>query len=367
MATYFRNLTGLSLAISAGLLNVEGSSGTPNLYCKWTLYNNNTCNYQNIFLNYTISQHLLQHSLTIQIDYLDGSSSDYNLISQDFYFNAQIVLEIRVNILVNNTMPNPPFFISFLDAAESQTDTNFIGLGISVGIVFVVSLFLIYLIIKCSKFIIDKRNRNRNRPNYVGNLRNNSIINEQRRLEELKKKKMKKLEILYKNELMPIKYDFNLNEYNSNCTICLEEFKNNSDVMKFSCRHLFHYSCGKSWCEKNIFNLECPNCKLKILPEENVDGVQNELLILSDNRNNDLNIDQINLNDRNVVILTHILEDRPHDGRVAQFSQNINIQILNNPSSNQGADGSDNMGVTRNNFVSDYESNRDMMRTENLP
>ena len=92
---------------------------------------------------------------------------------------------------------------------------------------------------------------------------NNNLLPQQNvlnnREEEIKKENYIKLDMIFKNELRPNPYDNKLNEYGNNCTICLEIFKNGSEIVKLFCKHLFHANCFKKWCIKGILNPKCPN------------------------------------------------------------------------------------------------------------
>jgi hypothetical protein len=56
-----------------------------------------------------------------------------------------------------------------------------------------------------------------------------------------------------------IKYeDIKKNIYNNDsCTICLDNYISNSNIVQLSCKHLFHHDCILKWSEKK---LECPIC-----------------------------------------------------------------------------------------------------------
>jgi len=54
-------------------------------------------------------------------------------------------------------------------------------------------------------------------------------------------------------------------KFDSVCTICLEKFKNDIDMVSFTpCSHLFHHKCIKDYFIKNN-NAKCPNCNLNII------------------------------------------------------------------------------------------------------
>jgi hypothetical protein len=60
-----------------------------------------------------------------------------------------------------------------------------------------------------------------------------------------------------------ISYEELLNDNNDDdCTICLEEFNNDDEIVKLKCNHLFHSKCIDDWIEKNQ---SCPLCRVNLL------------------------------------------------------------------------------------------------------
>jgi len=60
-----------------------------------------------------------------------------------------------------------------------------------------------------------------------------------------------------------ISYEELLKDNNdNNCTICLEEFNNDEEIIKLKCNHLFHSKCIDDWIKKNQ---SCPLCRLNLL------------------------------------------------------------------------------------------------------
>ena len=49
---------------------------------------------------------------------------------------------------------------------------------------------------------------------------------------------------------------------NSQCNICMEEYKIDDHITKLKCRHLFHKECIKDWlCKEKI---SCPVCRMDV-------------------------------------------------------------------------------------------------------
>ena len=49
----------------------------------------------------------------------------------------------------------------------------------------------------------------------------------------------------------------------TDCTICLENFQNNDDILITGCKHLFHKKCAEKWLSS--YSVKCPICKKKIV------------------------------------------------------------------------------------------------------
>ena len=70
------------------------------------------------------------------------------------------------------------------------------------------------------------------------------------------------------NNLLVIKSNLSeLSENEITCIICMDDFKNDEDVIYLPCQHLFHRDCIYEWFKINDC---CPTCKLK-LTRENTD------------------------------------------------------------------------------------------------
>ena len=66
--------------------------------------------------------------------------------------------------------------------------------------------------------------------------------------------------------------------FNTECTICLDEYGKDSFVLYLECKHVFHRTCLKEWLEKNITVPKCPNCNYNIL-FKTYDQVSNDIVV----------------------------------------------------------------------------------------
>ena len=80
------------------------------------------------------------------------------------------------------------------------------------------------------------------------------VENPQQQRERSLMKNTKLLNSILRDELKPVIYEEKVNEYSSNCTICLENFNNKSEIFILHCNHIFHLSCLKDWLFKNILH-----------------------------------------------------------------------------------------------------------------
>ena len=57
------------------------------------------------------------------------------------------------------------------------------------------------------------------------------------------------------------------------CSICLEPFKINEEVIKLDCNegHIFHFGCIENWIEVNI---TCPLCRKTIINLDKVSELE---------------------------------------------------------------------------------------------
>jgi hypothetical protein len=109
------------------------------------------------------------------------------------------------------------------------------------------------------------RNRNRNR-NYYDDYENddNDTDNDDANYENNTINNNINYSIININDLL-IKYNNSDNSDNKeSCSICIEEFKNDTDnkiILKLKCEHLFHKECLDPWLNTNK---SCPLCRIKL-------------------------------------------------------------------------------------------------------
>ena len=62
----------------------------------------------------------------------------------------------------------------------------------------------------------------------------------------------------YKKKISHLNIFKNNFEYKVECSICIEETKNNDLIIKLNCNHVFHYNCIEPWLK---ISFTCPNCR----------------------------------------------------------------------------------------------------------
>lgn len=66
------------------------------------------------------------------------------------------------------------------------------------------------------------------------------------------------------NELEVIKLDkFNIPSQDCECSICIDNFKEDQDIIKLQCTHIFHVKCIKS--HLTSYNNKCPLCRGNVI------------------------------------------------------------------------------------------------------
>ena len=166
--------------------------------------------------------------------------------------------KISLNFLYND--------ISNETRTVTRSKTSSTNIGLIIGIIIGVVALIIIIIVAIVLYKRCKKNK-RKEPNInKANISmNNTSLTPQYLL--LLNTNKEKLDLMFKNEMTPKIYKKN-NITNDcyNCTICMENFVDNSSIIVTTkCNHSFHEKCFKNWALKNIINLKCPNCNYLIL------------------------------------------------------------------------------------------------------
>ena len=146
--------------------------------------------------------------------------------------------------------------------SSGNSNTGLI-IGIIVGVIALIIIIIVGVVLckRCRKK--SKKDLNNSAINSI----NNSTLTPQ--YMAVIQTNREKLDYLFKNELKPKIYNKDKSGNDNKCTICMENFINNSSVIVTTkCNHNFHEKCFKNWSFKNIINPKCPNCNYLILGQQ---------------------------------------------------------------------------------------------------
>ncbi len=340
MRLFCGSLLEKSPPFTAELVNYQNIFGSNNLYCRWNAINSDPNRL--ITLNFTKFIANLGDQYALEIIYNDGTIKYRSLDSKSYLFSDNGIENIYFHYFSPKPKSSLPFQIIFdNNIIYSQ---SYIGLFISLGVIVFFCVLCSFIFYKCSKLIIENSNRRfraridvNNRPiQHLPVIIDNDAEDSQEL--DLKKENSKKLNSLFENELKPSIYFYKLNDFESNCSICLEEFKNAVLVIKLLCKHIFHSKCLKNWCDKTILCPKCPNCLLNILPKESPEEI---IATNAQNAGNHIPTEEnqvLNLNNNIMSNLRQVDSDvieLDENGLIAPIHEQQNIDPnLNIPTSN---------------------------------
>lgn len=217
-----------------------------------------------------------------------------------------------------------PYILDF--KYSDIASTSYMALIIALVVVLVLCFGCSFFFWKCSKNIMEK-NRKRaeeqirrqlaieNRQVALTNAQIDTNLNPallaQVEMEKKRNKIKNALKKLFEEDLKPRKYNEDNNYFHTDCTICLETFKDSSIVTTLLCKHVFHFECIKDYIKKRKIEFKCPNCNDKIIPdkliEDSIELIQAEEINIPINhspiqvRTNGLQPEILSLNNQNPV------------------------------------------------------------------
>ena len=280
--------------------NVMSQYGTPNLYCKWR--GMNLDNIQNLYLNITKYNYNTGDKYYIEINYYDGSYNFYDFSTRNFYVSSSAISSIILHFYTQNPSITLPFEAKFEIANDSIITNNYFSIFIVIGIVILACVVLSIFLHKCSKFF--SKNNTNIRNNQINQnifpiriIANDMVIEHDEyidhsfiREENRKQKNSLALDKLFSEELLIEKFSKKTNEICTNCTICLEDFQEETEVVSLVCKHTFHFSCLRNWLDRILLQPKCPNCNCNILPDEKNESDESSSEVESSESNEERNI-----------------------------------------------------------------------------
>jgi hypothetical protein len=321
MQTHCGSILDKTLPMSIQLMNVNGVYGIPNIYCKWTARVPEDAD--TITLNFTRFSYTSKDQYSLETIYNDGRIIPRNLINNQYTFPADSLDQINIHYYSTIAHAQLPFAIDII--STQQGFTNFVGLFVALSVIILVCIVCSVFFYKYSKVIIENNRRIQERRAIENAALNNENANRQ---EELKKINKDILNNMFENELKPFLYRATLNDFNiPSCTVCLEEFNDESDVVKLVCKHIFHFSCLKDWLEKILLTPKCPCCNDYIIQIQKEDFDENF------NTSRALNPTNVTTSGGNVITLNNNLQ-RIEPAIVNEMSPRVNVNNVNNLGNN---------------------------------
>jgi hypothetical protein len=345
MRNYCGGILTQTMPMSIQLVDNFGSYGAQNLYCRWIARVPDAA--QSIMVNFTRYSYLPGDQFILQTLYEDGRSY-YDTIQPKLYtLDANGVSDVTVHYLSSTKQAEQPFLIVI--TASDQSYNSFVGLFVSLGVIVLICIICSIFFYRCSKMIIENNRRLQERRALELAAINSAFGVEVNREEEIKQQNKQLLDGLFQNELKPIKYNKRINEFKApNCTVCLEVFNSNNEIVKLNCKHLFHFHCLKDWLDKILLEPKCPVCNDHILPKVE-EAPSNNIIVNNVNQNANEN------SRRDLLVL-----DR--NNYVYVNNQNNNNTIQSITMNNQGNERSGNNrseygGVIQNNNYIEEDAN----------
>jgi hypothetical protein len=318
----------------------DGVYGSPNLYCRWTTRVTDTVDTVTLNLtNYGSSNQFI-----LEAYYINRLPTVRSLSNGPFQIPADGLEEVILHFRMSRSFNLLPFSIDV--SASDQGSANFVGLFIALGVIILICIVCSIFFYKCSKVIIENNRRLQERRTLELAAMNNNML-EVNRQEEVKRMNKAILENLFENDLKPIPYTSEVNEFNvPNCTICIEDFTDTSEVIILSCKHLFHSFCLRDWLDKILLIPKCPNCNDLVIPYQKED--RDEHFNSSRAINNAMNATQAGNN--NILILNNNLPQQPVSSNdVNRVSQEINPANLRRMNTNWS--GPNNVNINASNVL----------------
>ena len=170
------------------------------------------------------------------------------------------------------------------------------------------------------------------------NPQNNSFdFNHEERLEKIRRKYGNKMliQILFKDQIEKVIYSKNMGEeYDDNCTICVNNFIDNMEIYRTPCEHIFHKDCLNKYLKKihKKNKLTCPNCNQNLLVDKKFLKLrkENERLKIKINKkkdnliNNINNMDNIETDKKEILDIYNIATNSKNDKNDIKTNLNIN-------------------------------------------
>lgn len=275
--------------------NINDEYGRKYLLCQYTFQNTNPKN--NLYCEINISKKAIESvEILIDVTFKDGSPVQREIISPQYLVKIENAKNVTFYVYQSESFNEIPFTIelSLEKAKVSVTLIITIVLVIIVCIICGVSIYIFCQKINRRNKILARISDARNNSNELSRIREEERNNEQiiRILDEIvREARLKEIENLFTHVMKAIPFSSSVGKYNTSCSICLDEFRENHLVCVTECNHVFHFNCLKKWLITNVMNPKCPNCVCSLLKGHNdTTNITNTSNVITTNNNTNENM-----------------------------------------------------------------------------
>lgn len=295
------------------LQKVNNIYGYSDLYCKWVLSFQPT---EQVSININKYNKNLQLLANLVIKYNETISETVPLLESVTNFPMSII-GITIQIYLNQTFSSVPFIIHIAQTdgtdlpVKNKTSDTFTSL---------IPIFLVILLIIGIGIVYIRYRLRKRRMNFSNSIRIERIHTEADHIQrdKLIKKNIEIIENKINDELMPMSFNKCENIYKiNNCTICLEIFEDENQVIKLVCSHIYHIDCIKESISRNIINPKCPTCNLLIISEEKQEIVTERIQLQVNNFTNRGTAP-------NQIINSELITERVNTSRIFELERGAN-------------------------------------------
>ena len=226
-----------------------GNNTIDNLFCSWEIPTN--------IKNVKILFDEIDNNIYLGLYNLNSEITSFKNINKKYSKKITLKNNEKIKIIYfHNNKPNLiPFKFEITIIPPIQLSV--LILYISIGIIFIlIMIFTFTLIIFLKKTF------------------SNFILKNQIKKNEIEK-------------LKSVKYNKELNLFNENCPICLDEIMINSEIIILECNHGFHVQCLMKWIKYDILNnRHCPICNKNFYNKKRVNTTSSIDYFANNNNSN---------------------------------------------------------------------------------
>lgn len=251
------------------LPNVLNFYGTKNLFCTYVLEIKE--NSTSIIGEIAIERYYLNNIyMEIQVSF-DEEVEEKRIDSTLIGLQIKKAKIIKIFYFQSFEFSEVPFQITF------QKESTKISMTL---ILTVVLVFVLLIICGLGAYLFSRRMAKKNQ-NTTQQTQSQTQSQSELQLKKEKEIRIMSIKTFIHKNLKKILFNSEIARISNNCTICLDEYNEESEVVKTECGHVFHYKCLESWLFSNIMNVKCPNCNYYFLEMDRVnkDVMQSRIIL----------------------------------------------------------------------------------------